>query len=74
MENDLIRLAAERAARRFGGTDGIFNSAGFSQEFTRMARVSRPLDGNVVRAMLCGRSDCELLSGGAHFRLVSKLP
>lgn len=68
--NDLIRLAMERAVGRFGDRgDGLFNSAGFSQEFAKLAGVRGMLDGLEVRAMLTGRQDVEPLAGGAHWQL-----
>lgn len=69
--NDLIRLAAERAARAFdhASPDGVFNAAGFSTELTRLAGVNGALDGKVVRAMLTGRPDVRPLHGGAHYQL-----
>jgi hypothetical protein len=68
--NDTIRLAAERAVGRFGGSDGLFNAACFSWAFTRIAGTCSAIDGNLVRAMLTGRRDIEVLKGGCHFRLV----
>lgn len=70
MSNDLIRLAMEQAAQNFGGDSLIFNSAGFAVAFARLAGVNGALDGKYVRAMLTGRSDVEVLSGGAHYRLI----
>ena len=68
--NDLISLAIRQAIELFGPRgDGVFNAAGFSTAFIRLAGVTDSLDGKVVRAMLCGRSDVEVLLGGAHFRL-----
>lgn len=72
--NDLIRLVMERAARSFGGSDGTFNSAGFGVEFCKAAASSGyggSIDGKLVRAMLTGRPDVEVLRGGAHFRILS---
>lgn len=74
MSNDLIRLVMERAARRFGGSDGTFNSAGFGVEFCKAASSTGyggSIDGKLVRAMLTGRQDVEVLKGGAHFRVVT---
>lgn len=55
--NDLIHLAIERACTNFepGGT--MFNAAGFSHEFCKIAQVRGPIDGIVVRCMLYGRTD-----------------
>ena len=71
--NDLIRLAASRAVDSFGGsgdTKNVFNGAGFSQEFVKMSPTSEQIDGHIVRMMLTGRPDVQVLSGGAHYRLV----
>jgi hypothetical protein len=68
--NDLVSLAMFRATEKFGGTDGIFNAACFSAEFRRLAGVDGLLDGRVVQAILCGRSDVVPLKGGAHYRHV----
>ena len=68
--NDLIRLVAERATESFGGSnDGVFNSAHFSNEFIKLSPTSEQIDGHLVRMMLTGRDDIEVLSGGAHYRL-----
>jgi hypothetical protein len=69
-DNDLIRLACERAVDLFDCGNGVFNSAGFSRAFTRMSGTSQQLDGNVVRTMLAGRPDVEVLSGSSHFKLI----
>lgn len=71
MNFDLIHLAMIQACREFGDkSDGkTFNAACFSGSFTRMAAVHEVLDGNVVRAMLCGRDDVEILSGSSYFRM-----
>ena len=67
--NDLVGLAMIRATRMFGGTDRVFNNAGFAQAFKKIVGMKTALDGNYVRAILCGRSDCVLLKGGSHYRL-----
>lgn len=75
---DDVRLAAELAADNFDrdrkrenrrGNDRVFNAAGFSSSFCKLAKVAGPLDGNVVRAMMRGRADIVELEGGAHFRI-----
>ncbi len=73
---DLIRLAMFRAVQMYDGDHGdpIFSAACFSSAFTAMAGTKTPLDGNVVRAMLCGRGDVEILPGGAHFRALGVRP
>ena len=73
--NDLIRLAMEHAVRDFGDKgDGIFNAAGLSDAICKLAGVRGALDGKVVRAILTGRPDVELLKGGCHYRMLSVLP
>lgn len=71
--NDLVRLAMERAVHAFDRThkNHVFNAACFSAEFCRLAEVSNNLDGKLVRAILAGRPDVEVLHGGAHYRLVT---
>jgi hypothetical protein len=70
LTNDFVRRACEDAVTSFGGQDGIFNSAGFGVAFRKLAGVTQTLDGKYVRAILLGRKDVDLLSGGAHFRLL----
>ncbi len=73
--NDAVQLACRHAMHSFGGpSDGLFNAAGFGKALMRIAGCSGGIDGNVVRAILCGRSDVEVMSGGAHFRLVEARP
>jgi hypothetical protein len=69
-DGDLIRYAMDEAALYFGGDDGIFNGAGFSKAFTRMAGLAdhQPIDGMLVKAMLSGRRDVKALPGG-YFKL-----
>ena len=69
--NDLILLAMERATRNFGGTDGIFNACGFSNALTKLANVNGVIDGAIVRVILAGRTDIEVLSGG-YYKLKRK--
>lgn len=69
--NDVVRLAMYQAAERFGGRDGLFNSANFSLSLCRISDYSGPgLDGKLVAAILSGRSDVVRLSGGAHWKLL----
>lgn len=72
MSNDLIRLAMERAVRRFGERgDDIFNAAGFSKAMMDLAGLRGVIDGHLVRAMLAGRADV-IPHGDAHFTLVRR--
>lgn len=76
MPNDLIRLAMERAADGHGSQDRSFNSRRFWEAFRESAgiwdteaeilpEVNRIIP-RLVRAMLAGRSDLELLPGGGY--------
>lgn len=69
MANDLIHLAMEEACRKFGGNDGVFNAAGFSQAMMHHARLRGGIDGLLVRVLLTGRDDVDVLHGGSHYRL-----
>lgn len=66
--NDVVSLAAEQAAKSFGGNDGMFNGSGFGLAIGRIAGIKGGLDGLIVRAILAGRSDVEVLGGG-HYRI-----
>lgn len=70
MQFDLVKLAMNRAAQRFGGSDRVFNGAGFSSAFRELAGVASGIDGKVVEAILCGRPDCLQLSGGSHYKII----
>jgi hypothetical protein len=66
--NDFVGLVIERAVEAFGGKkDGVFNAACFSTALSKMSAVNQTLDGRMVRALLCGRRDVEVLPGG-HYR------
>lgn len=68
-QNDTIELVIDEAVRIFGESDGTFNAACFSKALCQIAGVTGPIDGRVVRAILCGRPGVELLSpGDAHYR------
>jgi len=61
----------KQAVADFGNNgDGVFNGAGFSIMFGKLAGVKDALDGRWVNAILRGRSDVEVLSGGSHYRLL----
>jgi hypothetical protein len=68
--SDLVNYICQRAAFRFGGSDGVFNAAVFSTVWSEITGLKNGLDGLAVRAMLHGRPDVE--SNGSHFRLVPK--
>ena len=50
------------------------NIQGLPDQFGELAGVEGPLDWNIVRAILCGRQDAEILSGGSHYRLIETKP
>lgn len=69
--NDVVALAMDRAVQSFGNRgDGAFNAAGFGQALMQIAGLNGVVDGLLVRAILTGRPDVEVLKGGAHFRRV----
>jgi hypothetical protein len=75
--NDLIHFTMARAVRRFqrdGSHDSVFNGAAFAQEFRDISGVNSLLDGQVVAAILCGRSDVLRLEGGSHYLFIENSP
>jgi hypothetical protein len=72
--SDVIGIAMRQAAQAFGGTDRVFNAAGFGVAFMRIMNLRGSLDGEVVRGMLCGRRDVDILDDDAHFRIRGGLP
>jgi hypothetical protein len=69
-ESESVVLAMRMAAESFGGDDGVFNGAGFSQAMRQLSGVTCTLDGYVVATILDGRSDVEVLKGGSHYRMI----
>jgi len=68
---DLVNWVAKRAVDRFGDDkSGVFNVAGFQQEFRKVSGSVSMLDGKAVDALLHGRRDIEPLYGGNHYRLL----
>lgn len=70
--NDLIRLAMEQAVASLVSFDretyrNQFDSAGFSVALTRIAGKRIPIDGDLVRLILTGRSDVKVLPRGSRF-------
>ena len=47
-----IIIAARIACRSFGGDDGMFNSAGFSNAVELVTGLCRPMDGRLVQFVL----------------------
>lgn len=70
---DTVWLAMHQAVEDFGGEeDGVFNAAGFGAALMRIAGLRGVMDGHLVRAILSGRTDVEMLKGDAHFRLLGE--
>lgn len=70
--NDLVRLAMERAAAAFGGSDGTFTAANFSVAMMKLAGLEGAMDGKLVRAVLTGRRDVDTIDA-THYRLAVRL-
>lgn len=70
--NDMVHYMALRAVDRFGdeGEKNVFNGACFSQAMIDITGVKVTTDGRVVRALLTGRPDIEIMSGGSHYKLL----
>ena len=67
-KTDAVSLAMKIACERFGGSDGVFNGAGFSGAIKTLSGLNFDLDGFIVATILCGRTDVEVLKGGSHYR------
>lgn len=69
--NDMLNYAMHRACGLFGGrSDGVFNAACLSHAIVKITGRNQLLDGEIIRFILAGRPDVEVLSGGAHFQMV----
>ena len=67
--NDMLRYAMEKAVRLFGDKgDNIFTSACLSEAITKLAGVNGVIDGHIIRCLMVGRPDVEILDD-CHFRL-----
>lgn len=74
--NDFVHMVARRAVEFFVSDPTghrIFSSANFSSAFCRMIGIKGPLDGLVVEAILCGRSDI-LRHGNAMWCIADDMP
>lgn len=67
---DAVHEAMLRAAKKYGGEDGTFNNACFSEALLEMAGVKQQIDGKVMATILLGRQDVEILPGRAHYRVM----
>ena len=76
MENDLLHFAMIRAAQIFNGDNHqsqinglVFNLACLSKILQEFAGLKDCIDGCLLRILLVGRTDVDILSGGSHYRL-----
>lgn len=70
--NDMLRYAMEKAVTLFGNQgDDIFTSACLSEAITKLAGVQGVIDGHIVRCLMVGRPDVEILDT-CHFRLLKQ--
>ncbi len=70
---DLVHLAMTRAARSFGGDDGVFNAAGFSNQLCKLAGLSGPISGELVEVILCGRADVRQIHDLCHYKTLEPI-
>lgn len=70
--NDLIRLAIDMACISYDANsdDGFFTSAGFAKAIRKLSETDGLMDGKVVRIVLTGRTDIELMKGGSHYKRI----
>ena len=70
---DLVHVAIIEACELFEPGGEIFNAAGFSVSFRKLAKVKSLLDGELVRAILSGRPDGRFHGkNSAHYSLIKK--
>lgn len=81
--NDLVRIAMERAAKNFDpdgnpDNDGIFSNAGFAVALARLSdakdktAASIALGAGLVRVILAGRPDVQVLQSHEHYALLGR--
>ena len=70
---DLVSYVCRRAARSFGGSDGMFNAANFSGAWREVTGLRSGLDGYAVEAMLHGRADV-IRVGSSHYTITTPEP
>jgi len=72
--NDIMHYLAHRATILYGGpADGKFTAACFCQATADVSGVKCILDGMVVRVLLTGRPDIEVLGNGYYVLTTAKL-
>ena len=72
--NDMLHFAMLRACIIFGNQgDNLFNNVSLAQALSSISGVDAVLDGSLVKALLVGRDDVEVLSGGCHFRVLTRI-
>ncbi len=72
--HDNVYLAMIQASQNFGGSDGVFNSAGFGSALRKNAGLKGGLDGRLVRSILSGRPEVQPLRGGCHWQVTLPEP
>jgi hypothetical protein len=68
--NSMIQFFAWKATRKFGGDDGLFNSACFAGVIREEIGLPAP-DGLIVKLILSGRTGIKQI-GDAHWRLLGR--
>ena len=67
MVNDLIRLLMEKIAVYEQGKGNVFTAAQLSGEILRASNIINAcIDGQIIRTILCGREDVEVLGSGYY--------
>jgi len=69
--NDLVNFAMERACEIFSSDDKTFNNSSFSKALQEIGGLQSVIDGRIVRMILLGRNDVEMLPGGCHYRYIT---
>jgi hypothetical protein len=68
LERENTLRVIEEAVRSFGGSDRVFNAAGFAGSARELSGIQYTLDGNVVRALMRLTGFASPLAGGAHLK------
>ncbi len=70
--NDVIRLAIDMACENYdkSNKDGAFTSAGLANAIRKLSDTNGLMDGRLVRVILAGRPDVQILIGGSHYKRI----
>jgi hypothetical protein len=69
--NNVVVFLSQLACKKFGGNDGVFNSAGFAQIVEELTGLPiTEIDGEIVRLILSNRSEISSLPGGSHWKVI----